>query len=63
MATVIRGGRWADPATGQQLPDDNESQPTADCENVKKILALVLQRSHIGIAVYHEEDSVLLWSQ
>lgn len=63
MATVVRGGRWANDGEGggsrAAVPDDASTTETA----VKAVMALVLQRNQLGVAVYNEQESELLWSQ
>jgi 3-oxoacyl-ACP reductase-like protein len=72
MATVVRGGRWASSparpppppvvpaaATAAAGGDDSDVEPGGSAA----IIALVLQRTQIGVAVYKEAESELLWSQ
>lgn len=63
MATVVRGGRWASDGNSG---DDAEAEPdhTTSVDTVAKaVLAVVLQRNHLGVAVYNEEESEILWAQ
>jgi hypothetical protein len=73
MATVVRGGRWADDTLGNTAAPAisgltaaaaHETGDDVDADSASSsIMALVLQRSHLGIAIYNEAESELLWSQ
>lgn len=60
MATVVRGGRWAGDGDGDAArPEDSSNAETAG----KTVMAVVLQRNQLGVAVYKEAESEILWSQ
>lgn len=70
MAEVIRGGRWAPGAGPPERAQSNllvgpsqEDSRSLLGDDAEQIMALVLQKSSIGVAVFHEKEFELLWAQ
>lgn len=70
MAEVIRGGRWApgaepsghEPSTSIRN-HSRDGQESLQPVEARRIMAFVQQKSFIGVAVFLEEESELLWDQ